>query len=418
MTKEAHSTNISVMHPICCGLDIHKSIISACLITVNPFGKPEYEIREFSTFTEALFLLKDWLIENDCPIVAMESTSVYWRPVHNIIEGHLDVVLVNARHMKNVPGRKTDTEDSKWLAELLRHGLIKSSFIPDKEVRQWRDLTTLRKNITQSLGDHKRRVHKLFETANIKISSVVTDIFGVTGGNLMALLCDADRELTLKDIEKCAKGSLNSKTEELYQSIQGFFEDHHRFQLELLLHTISTLEEQIESITARLTALMEPHEELLTRLDEVYGINTVAAQSVISHIGVTLDEFPNEHALASWCGLSPGNNESAGKRKSGKSPVRNHPFKTVMVEIAWSAVKKKGSYYKDKYYRIKSRRGAKRAIVAVAHSIVKGLYHIIKFGESFKDLGEEYLAKKNQNKKLCRLKKQARQLGFELVVSS
>ena len=418
MTKKEHNTNISVMHPVCCGLDIHKSIISACLITVNPFGKPEYEIREFSTFTDALFLLKDWLIENDCPIVAMESTSVYWRPVHNIIEGHLDVVLVNARHMKNVPGRKTDTEDSKWLAELLRHGLIKSSFIPDKEVRQWRDLTTLRKNITQSLGDHKRRVHKLFETSNIKISSVVTDLFGATGRNLMALLCDADKELTLKDVEACVKGSLNSKTEELYRSIQGFFEDHHRFQLELLLHTISTLEEQIESITARLNALMEPYEELLTRLDEVYGINTVAAQSVISHIGVNLNEFANEHALASWCGLSPGNNESAGKRKSGKSPVRNHPFKTVMVEIAWSAVKKKGSYYKDKYYRIKSRRGAKRAIVAVAHSIVKGLYHIIKFGESFKDLGEEYLAKKNQDKKLFRLKKQAKQLGFELVAAS
>lgn len=418
MTKKAHSTEISVMHPVCCGMDIHKSVITACLITVNDLGQPEYEIREFSTFTGALFLLKDWLIENQCPIVAMESTSVYWRPVHNILEGHFDVVLVNARHMKNVPGRKTDTEDSKWLADLLRHGLVKKSFIPPKEVREWRDLTTLRKNLTRALGDDKRRVHKLFETANIKISSVVTDLFGVTGRNLMDLLCEKNKEITLEDIKKCAKGTLRSKADELHQSIQGFFEEHHSFQLTLLLQNIALKEKHIASLTARLSKLMSPHEELLDRLDEVYGINTVAAQSIISHIGTTLKEFPTEHALASWCGLCPGNNESAGKRRSGKSPVHKHPFKEVMVEVAWSAIRKNGSYYKEKYYRLKTRRGAKRAIVAVAHSLLKGLYHIIKHGESFVDIGVSHFEEKKHAAKLSRLKKEAKKMGLELVASA
>ena len=418
MTKKLDTTFISVMHPICCGLDVHKNIISACLITLNPLGAPQYEVREFPTFTDTLFLLRDWLTDNQCPIVAMESTSVYWRPVHNILEGYLEVVLVNARHIKNVPGRKTDMKDSKWLANLLRHGLVNGSFIPAKEVRQWRDLTTLRKNYTQSLGDYKRRVHKLFETGNIKLGSVVSDLFGATGHNLIDLLCDEHAKLTLKNVEKCTRGSLGSKTKELHRSIQGFFEDHHRFQLKQLMDTITAIEKSIESITVRLTELMAPHQDLLNRLDDVYGIAKVAAQSVISHVGITLEEFRSDDAFCSWGGLCPGNNESAGKRKSGRSPVRSHPFKTVMVEIAWSAVKKKGSYYKDKYYRLKCRRGAKKAIVAIAHSIAKGIYRIIKYGESFKDLGDGYLSGKNQAKRINNLKKQAAQLGFDLVASA
>ncbi|MEE4355157.1 MAG: IS110 family transposase [Desulfococcaceae bacterium] len=415
MTKKSDTTFVTVMHPVCCGLDIHKSIISACLITLNPLGSPQYEVREFSTFTDSLFLLRDWPADNNCPTVAMESTGVYRRPVHNIPESHFDAVLVNARHIKNVPGRKTDTEDSKWPAGLLRHGLVKGSFIPAKEVRQWRDLTTLRKNYTHSPGDYKRRVHKLFETGSIKISSVVTDLFGATGRNLIRLLCDENSELTLKNVRKCAKGSLGSKVTELHRSIQGFFEDHHRFQLKLLMDTVSSFEKQIASLTERLTGLTDPHRDLLNRLDEVYGTDTVAAQSVISHAGLTPEEFGSEDAFCSWAGLCPGNNESAGKRKSGRSPVRKHPFKTVMVEIAWSAVKKKGSYYRDKYYRLKYRRGAKKAIVAVAHSIAKGIYRIIKYGESFRDLGEGYLSGKNKEKREERLKRQAAQPGFDLV---
>ncbi len=418
MTKKSDTEIISVMHPVCCRADVHKSVVSACLITADVFGKPQYEVRHFLTFTDDLIRLRTWLPDNNCPTVALESTSVYWRPVHNILEGHLEVILVNARHIKNVPGRKTDTEDSKWLANLLRHGLVKGSFIPDRDVRQWRELTMLRKTYTESLGDYKRRVHKLFETANIKISSVVTDLFGATGRNLIDMLCRGDAELSPENVGKCAKGSLGSKTAELHRSIQGFFEDHHRFQLTSLMNTIAIIEQQIESITDRLTELTEPHRELLNRLDEIPGINKVAAQSVISHIGVTLKEFDSDNALSSWGGLCPGNNESAGKRKSGKSPVRSHPFKSIMIEIAWAAVKKKGSFYKAEYYRIKARRGAKKAIVAIAHSITKAIYYIIRYGDEYKELGEDYLSDSSRTKKTERLKRQAKQMGYDLVAVS
>ena len=206
---------LEVVHPICCGLDIHKAVISGCMVFVDGNGETQTEIREFGTFSDDLLELWDWLLEYDCPVVAMESTGIYWRPVHNLIENLVVVILVNARHIKNVPGRKTDIEDCKLLAGLLRHGLLKGSFIPPKEVRDWRELNRLRKKYTGSLGDYKRRVHKVFETANIKIDSVVSDLFGVTGRNLMKKIIDSESHLTFDDILKCARGTLKGKAEEL-----------------------------------------------------------------------------------------------------------------------------------------------------------------------------------------------------------
>jgi len=406
---------LSVLHPVCCGLDVHKKTISACLINTNTNGEQEYEIKEFKTFTHDLLLLKEWIVSNNCSVVAMESTGVYWRPVHNVIEGIVDVKLVNARHIKNVPGRKTDIEDSKWLAGLLRNGLVKGSFIPDKAVRQWRDLVTLRKSHTKTVGDYKRRVHKLFECANIKISSVVSDLFGVTSRNLMSMLCDENASIDFATVEKCARGSLKKKVPELVLSIEGFFENHHCIQLKSMLAVIDHHNHEVAAITKRLDCLMSDHLELLNRLDEIPGIDKLASQSIISYIGTDLNAFPNEAALCSWAGLCPGNNESAGKRKSGKSPVRKHPFKTLMVEIAWAAIKKNGSYYKEKYYRLKSRRGAKKAIVATAHTILKAIFHIIKFGKTFKEPGEDFFVKRNKAKKLYSLQKQSEKLGFKLV---
>jgi transposase len=416
MTKRLDTSSISVVHPICCGLDVHKEKISACLIsTVSHSGEAEIEIREFGTFTDELVELRKWLLSQDCPIVAMESTGVYWRPIHNVIEGYMEVILVNARHVKNVPGRKTDIADSKWLAELLRHGLLRGSFIPEKEIRQWRELTRARRKITESLSDYKRRVHKLFETANIKIDSVVSDLFGVTGRHLIEMLCNDTMELSLKAIEQVAQGSLRSKAQELHRSIQGFFEEHHRFLLLSIMRVITILESERAFITDRLSGLMVTERELLKRLDEVPGVNEISAQSVLSELGITLKTFICAAALASWAGLCPGNNESAGKRRSGKSAVRMNSVKTIMIEIAWAAVKKKGSYYRDKYYRLRARLGPKKAIVAIAHRLLRAIFHIIKDGASFKDLGEDYLVNKNKNKKIAQLKKQAKQLGFELV---
>jgi transposase len=344
----------------------------------------------------------------------MESTGVYWHPVFNTIEGSMEVILVNARHIKNVPGRKTDIADCKWLAGLLRHGLLRGSFIPPENVREWRALTRLRKTYTESLSDYKRRVHKLFITANIKIDSVVSDLFGLTGRNLIGLLCE-EKDLSFEDIQNACKGSLKKKSNELYDSLQGFFNGHHRFQLIGMMDTIIMFEQRVAEIDDRLVLVTKEYQDLLDRLDEIPGIDTRSAQSIISEIGVTLDEFRNMAALSSWAGLCPGNNESAGKRKGGRNSVRNHPLKTILVQVAWAAIKTKGSYYKAKYYKLKARRGAKKAIVAIAHRISKAIYDIIKNGGTYRDLGEDFVIAPTKQKVLINLRKKAKEMGLKLV---
>jgi transposase len=403
------------MHPICCGLDVHKESISACVIFSGKDGVDQFAVEEFGTFTDELTRLRSWLLDHKCPVVAMESTGIYWRPVHNVLEGSFQIVLVNARDIKNVPGRKTDIGDSKWLAGLLRHGLLKGSFIPPQPVRQWRDLTRLRKKYVQTVGDYRKRTHKLFESANIKIDSVVSDLFGVTGRNLMQLLIKEGEPLTLSDIESCVRGKLRGKETELFRSIQGFFTGHHRMILKMLLETITGLEAQIAAFDRQIRSDMAEYEAILDRMKKAPGISDVSSCDILAEIGPTLDAFGTDTALVSWSGLCPGNNESAGKRKSGRSHVRKHHLKTIMIEVAWAAIKKKGSYFKDKYYRLKARRGAKKAIVAIAHRILLGIYHVIKDGAEFKDLGEDYLKHRNQSRKILNLRKQAQSLGYDLV---
>jgi transposase len=418
MAQKQYIESISILHPVCCGLDVHKNKISACLIFQQD-DAPCMEIREFSAFTDDLFALRDWLLLHQCPIVAMESTGIYWRPVHNILENSVQVILVNARHYKNVPGRKTDIGDSQWLAELLRHGLLTGSFIPPAEVRRWRDLVTMRNHYVATESDFRRRIQKLFETANIKIDSVVSDLFGVSGRNLMELPVSVSTdEITIDDVQQCLRGRLNKKGPELHRAIQGFFTDHHRFILGHHLHVIDTCRHIIGAIDTRIEDLMKPYNDILTRLQEIPGIGPTAAAAILARTGTTLDEFQNSAALCSWAGVCPGNNESAGKRHSGRSPVRKHPLKTLLVEVAWSAVKVKGSYYRDKFHRLKARRGAKRAIVAIAHRILKAAFAIIKHGERYQELGEEYLAKRNEKLQLFRLRKLAERHGFDLVAKA
>lgn len=415
MTQKNNSKVIGVVHPICCGLDVHKESISACVIFSDKDGVDQFAVEEFGTFTDELMRLRNWLLDHECPVVAMESTGIYWRPVHNVLEGSFQIVLVNARDIKNVPGRKTDIGDSKWLAGLLRHGLLKSSFIPPQAVRQWRDLTRLRKKYVQTVGDYRKRTHKLFESANIKIDSVVSDLFGVTGRNLIQLLIKEGEPLTLRDIESCVRGKLKGKETELFRSIQGFFTGHHRVLLKMLLETITGLESQIAALDRQIRSYMAEHQLLLDRMKKAPGISDVSSCDILAEIGPTLDTFKTDTALVSWSGLCPGNNESAGKRKSGRSHVKKHHLKTIMIEVAWAAIKKKGSYFKDKYYRLKARRGAKKAIVAIAHRILLGIYHVIKDGAEFRDLGEDYLKHRNQSRKILNLRKQAQSFGYDLV---
>lgn len=419
MAEANHTEIVSIVHPICCGLDIHKEKISACLITSSVFGGQNTDVREFGTFTHELMSLRKWLLEYDCPIVAMESTGIYWRPVHNVLEGFVEVVLVNARHIKNVPGRKTDICDSKWLAGLLRHGLLNGSFIPPQEVREWRDLTRLRRTYVETLGDYKRRTHKLFESANIKIDSVVSDLFGKTGRNLMKFLAVGPTKFNIEDIDDCLRGKLKAKRSELFASIQGFFTDHHRYLLCSLLKTIGTVEGEIEALNERLRHVMKSREPLVEKIIEVAGISEVSARAILAEIGPSMGSFPSCANLCSWAGLCPGNNESAGKRHSGRSPVRKHHLKTIMIEVAWAATKVKGSYYREKYYRLKARRGSRKAIVAIAHRLLKAIYYIIKDGVAFKDLGQEFLHRKDAaQSKLKKLAKLASQLGYHLVAQA
>lgn len=416
MARKKHTKTIEVVNPICCGLDIHKKVISACLMYTDEEGQEQAITSEFGGFTDELIRLRDWLLANDCPVVAMESTGIYWRPIHNVLEGYLRVVLVNARHYRNVPGKKTDLKDSQWIAGLLRHGLLKGSFIPPEEVRVWRDFNRLRKKYVETVGDHKRRVHKLFETANIKIDSVASDLFGASGRNLMQLLLHSStKDISLEDVATCLCGSLRSKVDELYRAMQGFFKEHHRLMLASLLSTILHVEREIRKINRHLQELTASHQGLVDRLDELPGVDQVAARAILSNLGPTLEAFPTSGHLASWCGLCPGNHESAGKRKRGKSPVRGHPLKALMVEVAWAAVRKKGSYFREKYFRLKARRGTKRAIVAIAHRLLKAIFHIIKDGARFQDLGEEYLIRLTEQATVRRLHLQAYKYGYQLV---
>jgi len=418
MAKKEDSRVLEVLHPICCGLDVHKESVTACLISRTATGE-RVERRKFGTFTRELRILKEWLLDNECPVVAIESTGVYWRPVFNVLEGFVQVILVNARHTKHLPGRKTDMADSKWLTGLLRHGLVRGSFIPRKEVRQWRDWCRLRKSLVNDLGNYKRRLHKMLEMANIKIDTVLSDLFGVTGRNLLGLLLK-DAPINLGDVEECLRGSLAGKDKKrkalaLYDAIQGYFTAHERELLQPPLTMISTLENQIDQIDQRLRGLFEQYSDLTQRLDEVPGIAEVNAWAILAEVGTDLAAFRTIEAFSSWCGVSPGNHESAGKRKSARSPVRKKMIKTVLIEVAWAAIKRKDSYYRDKYFRLKARLGPKKAIVAVAHRITKALFHIIKHGAVFKDLGKDYLSLFHVERRYAYLCREAKVIGYQLV---
>jgi transposase len=412
--KKQDISTVSVIHPICCGLDVHKDSVTACVVWSEE-GRERTEQKEFGTLTDQLYAFRDWLLDHECPVVVMESTGVYWQPVHNVLENTHQVLLVNPKHIKNVPGRKTDMSDSKWLAGLGRHGLLRGSFIPPKEQRQWKEMTRTRKSYVQTLGDFKRMVHALFQRANIKIDSVASDLFGATGRRLMTLLTTCESHPSIEEVRQCLCGSLSEKAAEIHRSVQGFFEEHHRDLLKIHLETIHTLEGQIASLNERIARAMRPHNELLERLEQVPGIKETASTAAVAEAGTTLADFATAAAFASWIGLCPGNNESAGKRYSGRTRVKRNHLRTLLIEIAWAAVKRQHSYYKDKYYRLRGRLGPKKAIVAVAHRIAKALYHIIKDGVRFKDLGERYLVEQNKEAKLRYLKKQAQLLGHELV---
>jgi len=398
-----------------CGLDVHQATVVVCLLIVLQNGKVQKQVRTFGTTTRELLALREWLLSEGCTHVAMESTGVYWKPVYAILEGTLEIVVANAQHVKKVPGRKTDVKDAEWLADLLCHGLLRSSFVPPKPIRQLRDLTRYRRKLVESQTAERNRLLKLLETANIKLASVATDGFGVSGRLMLKAL--AKGEATPQQMAELAKRSLRSKIPQLELALEGKMEEHHRFLLQLQLDRLEAVENDLELLERRLQEHLKPYAKQLALLDEIPGVDRTLAAAIIAELGVDMSVFQSVSQLASWAGVCPGNNESAGKRKSSRIPKGNVYLKTALVEAANAAARAKGTYLRDKFYRLKARRGYKRAAVAIAHKILVSTYHMLSEQVSYNDLGDLYLDKLNKSHLTRNLVHRLERLGYAVTLT-
>ena len=398
----------------CCGLDVHKSMVMAC-IAYGPLDKsPNFEIREFSTMTNDLRELSEWLKEYNVTSVAMESTGIYWKPIFNILEEDFDVILANAQHIKNVPGRKTDVKDSQWIAHLFRNGLISGSFIPPRNIRDLRDLTRTRRKLVGNMASEKNRVQKVLEDANIKISSVVSKVFGVSSLHMIYMLLEKD-ELSVDEIAQMAKGKLKKKVNQLVEALNGNVTDHHRFLLELHFENIEHLTKQIKKLDSQIQKRLVPYEKEFKMIQTVTGIKEISAASVIAEIGVDMSRFPGEANISSWAGVSLGNNESAGKKKSSKTRRGNNNLKATLTEAAWAAARTKDSALGAVYNNIVKRRGKKRALVAVAHQMLIEIYRVLKNGEPYQDVGAEVIDKRKSRNREQKLIRELKKCGYEVT---
>lgn len=404
---------MQVVYERCCGLDVHKTKVVACLITSGKGGKPHKEIRTFGTTTGELNLLSDWLSAAGCTHVAMESTGVYWKPVYYILEGNFELLVVNARDIKQVPGRKTDVSDAEWIADLLRHGLLRGSFVPPKPIRELRALTRHRKTLVREKARVINRIQKVLEDANIKLASVASNILGASGrAILQALAQGANDPYALAEL---AKGSLRSKLAELEKALAGVVEPHHRFLLQQHLAHIDFLEQAIALVEAEIEERMLPFAKEVEQLMTIPGIKKQAAWTIIAEIGIDMGVFPSHKHLASWAGLCPGNNESAGKRKTGRTRKGNPWLREVLVEAAWAASRTRKTYLAAQYHRLAARRGKKRALVAVAHSILVIVYHLLAKGTTYSELGPDFYDHLNHQRLLKYHLRRLAELGYRVT---
>ena len=393
-----------------CGIDIHKKVL---VCTIKGRGLKE-ETRSYDGFTSSIEALRDWLLENKITHVAMESTGVYWKPVYNILEEHFEILLVNARHIKNVPGRKTDRKDSKWIAKLLLSGLLKGSFIPSKEIRELRDLSRYRRKVTGTISSEKNRLQKILEDANIKLSSVVSNMSGAVATKIIDAMLSGEEDV--KELVKFHHGKMKASKEDLASSLNGFMTDHHRFMLQLIKSSIAEKQSILEQIDKQIDKHLKENElELDAKLlESIPGVGKDAAAGIIAEIGNKMEQFPSAQHLASWAGMSPGNNESGGKKKSGRTTHGDKYLKTLLVQCAWAATRTKGTYLRSKYDSLVVRRGKKRALIAVGHKILIAAYYILQDKVEYKELGSEFLDNKKKSKQINHHLNRLKELGYDV----
>jgi transposase len=406
------------MEPIytsCCGLDVHKKSIQACVRRVGKDGKIQQELRPFGTMTQDIRDLADWLSQEEVTHVAMESTGIYWKPIYNIFEGRFNILLVNARHIKNVPGRKTDVKDCQWIAHLLQSGLLKGSFIPDRVQREFRDLTRHRAKLVDQRAAVVNRVHKVLEDANIKLGAVATDIMGKSGKDMIRALIRGENDSI--EIAELARRQLRGKIPQLRLALEGHVTDHHRFMLDKLMDQLDYLDRQIDEFSQRIDEVSRPFAEAIEEVGRLPGFEKRAAENTIAEIGCNMDQFPSADHLSSWAGICPGSNESAGKRKSGKTTKGSKWLRATLAQAAWAASKKKNSYFRAQYGRLSGRRGKKRAVIAVAHSLLTAIYYVLRDHIDYKDLGQDYFDKLNSKRLVPYLVNRLKNLGYQVILA-
>lgn len=415
--KKSSVAGLGAFYARVCGMDVHKNSVVACVRILNAKdGTVQSTLRRFGTMTADLVDLRQWLSEQQVTHAAMESTGVYWQPVFNLLEGHLEVWVVNAQHIKKVPGRKTDMKDAEWIAQLMQCGLLKPSFVPERQQRELRDLTRQQTKLVQQRNAVDNRIQKVLETANIKLGSVASDVLGVSGRKMIEALIGGEKDTSV--LADLAQKKLREKIPQLQRALEGEVSDHHRFLLRQLLDQYDFLEKEIARVSERLGAVAPPSfRAAVEQLDAIAGVGERGARALLAETGTDMTRFPSHKHFASWAGRCPGNRESAGKRKSGKTPAANRHLDAVLTEMAHAAVRKKDSYFKSQYHRLAGRRGKKRAIGAVKHSLLVTVYFMLRDHKPYQDLGADYFDKLNPQHQIRYHVRKLKDLGQKVELS-
>ncbi len=404
---------MEVLHPRCAGLDVHKDSVVAAVRCVSP--PTHHEVRSFATTTQGLLALVDWLTSHRCTHVAMEATGVYWKPVWHVLEGHVELVLANAQHIRNVPGRKTDVADAAWIADLLAHGLIRSSFVPPAAIQELRDLTRTRKQLVREISQHSLRIQKVLEDANLKLGSVLSDVLGQSGRAMLAAIIAGEEDP--ERLAALALGTARRKQAALVEALRGRITPHHRAMLQLHLGLVDALDAALAEIDGRVGKALEPIRASARLLTTMPGVSDLVANVIVAEIGIDMSRFPTSGHLISWAGLCPRNDESAGKRRSTRVRKGAPWLKTTLVTSAWAGVRVKDSYLHAQFLRIKARRGAKKAILAVAASMLTAAYFMLRDGVEYKDLGVDHFDRRDRSKVIHRLVRRLRDLGCQVAIT-